>query len=492
MSELEAKIDMRLSRSLINQLYIILRTVKIHEPNNASVINALTGFLSILRSLASVWDSVSIECQGGCLYINGVRVKVDVSGYASNRYIVEKMEELGLRSITLLEQLSFDELRIFAYGLVPPGNAGLDYEKLAQLLQENGVTNILMGRVKCTDETMPEEKSEDPAVAAQKTFFNAIRIVRQIMDSASHFEAVKLRRAKRVVQGIVDSILKDESYMLGLATIKNHDEYTFNHSVNVCIYCVSVGQRLGLSRSRLGQLGMAALFHDIGKVEIPWEILNKPSGLSEHEWELVKGHTVQGARLLARLSRLDERTLGSIVVAYEHHLNFDLTGYPVIQQPRQTHLFSRIVRIADAFDAMTTVRIYRSEPSAPHESVLFLLREADRSFDPRLVKVFVSMVGFYPVGTVLELDTGETVVVSKPARDVADIARPTVKVIATADGLQCGGEDLNLAEIDKHGRYARNVRSVVQADRFGLNAPELLLGPLEEDVMAPNPAPTSP
>lgn len=483
------KVDVRLGKSLVNELYIVLRTVKIHEPNNASVINALTELLSVLRGLTGTWESVSIECLGGCLYVNGIRLKVDVSGYASHRYIVEELEKFGLRSITFLEQLSFEEIRTFAYGLAQLSSAEQDPDNLAQLLEEKGVTNILIGRAKGAEQVSPEEKAQGSGVVAKKTFFNAIKIVRQIMNSASRFEAVKLRRAKRAVQAIVDSVLNDESFMLGLATIKNHDEYTFNHCVNVCIYCVSLGQRLGLSRSRLGQLGMAALFHDIGKVEIPWDVLNKPSGLSEEEWKLVKDHTVQGARLLARLSRLDERTLSAIIVAYEHHMNFDLTGYPVPCQPRQTHLFSRMVRIADAFDAMTTVRIYKSEPSAPHDSVLFLLREANRSFDSRLVKVFISMLGFYPVGTVLELETGETVVVAKAARDICDIARPMVKLIADANGLQCGGGMLNLAETDGHGRYLRNIKCVAEAGKFGFDVPELLLGPLEEDIVTPDPTP---
>jgi HD-GYP domain-containing protein (c-di-GMP phosphodiesterase class II) len=487
MVESAARVDIRLGKNLVNQFYIVLRTVRIHEPNNASVINALTGFLSVLRSLTGTWGSVSLECMGGCLYVNGMRLKVDVSGYASHRYVVEEMEKLGLRSITLLEQLSFDEIKTFAYALAQTGSVQPDFDGLAHLLEEKGVTNILLGRVRGTDGPSLEKNTEDPGVLAKKTFFSAVRIVRQIMNSASHFEAVKLRRAKRAVQAIVDSILSDESFMLGLATIKNHDEYTFNHCVNVCIYCVALGQRLGLSRSSLGKLGMAALFHDLGKVEIPWEILNKPDGLNEQEWDLVKDHTVHGARLFARLSRLDERTLTAIIVAYEHHLNFDLSGYPLPRHPRQIHLFSRVVRIADAFDAMTTVRIYKSVAPAPHESVLFLLREAGRSFDPLLAKVFVSMVGLYPVGTVLELDTGEAVVVAKPARDIADIARPFVKVIADANGAQCGGETLSLAEIDGQGRYMRNVKCVMEADKFGLNVPELLLGPLEVDVLASDP-----
>jgi HD-GYP domain-containing protein (c-di-GMP phosphodiesterase class II) len=126
------------------------------------------------------------------------------------------------------------------------------------------------------------------------------------MNSASRFEAVKLRRAKRVVQALVDSILNDESFMFGLTTIKNHDEYTFNHCVNVCIYSVAMGQRLGFSKSRLGQLGMAALFHDVESRDR----LGHPeqAGGLQKEWEVIKTHTA-GARLLAS-RHLDERSSG--------------------------------------------------------------------------------------------------------------------------------------------------------------------------------------
>ncbi|MFH0777139.1 MAG: HD-GYP domain-containing protein [Candidatus Eisenbacteria bacterium] len=468
---------------MVNQLYVVLRSVRIYEPNNASLVNALSGLLAVVRASTGSWGSVTLETAGGCLYVNGIRLRVDVSGYASHRYIVDEMRKFDLRNITFTEGLKLEEARSFAYALGQLGAGQGSFERLAHLFDENKIESILISKGVPADESQEQADSNQAGEAAKKTFFSAIKIVKQIMNSASQFEAVKLRRAKRVVQGIVDSILNDESFMFGLATIKNHDEYTFNHSVNVCIYSVALGQRLGLSKSRLSQLGMAALFHDIGKVEISWDILNKPGGLNAQEWETVKSHTVHGVKLLSRLSRLDERSLHAIVVAYQHHLNMDLSGYPSLPVTRSLDLFSRVVRITDAFDAMTTVRVYRLVACAPHESVLFLLREAGRSFDPRLVKVFVSMVGIYPVGTVLELDTGETAVVVKPARDIADIARPLVKVIADRDGVQCGDDTISLAEMDKAGRYVRSVKRVVEGEEFGLNVPELLLGPLEVDTV---------
>jgi HD-GYP domain-containing protein (c-di-GMP phosphodiesterase class II) len=482
MSDSTAKIDVKLSRQLVGQLYVVLRTVKIHEPNNTSVLNALHGFLSVFAPLAKAWGGAAIELVCGCLYVNGIRLRVDVSGYASHRYVVEVLERFGVRNLTILETLSLDELRTFAYTIARLELEGPNFESLSDALEDREVNNITLSKVKPADENLPEVTTEETRERAKKTFVGAVKVVKQIMNSASRFEAVKLRRAKRVVQSLVDSILNDEPFMFGLATIKTHDEYTFNHCVNVCIYSVALGQRLGLSKSRLGQLGMAALFHDVGKVEISWEILNKPSGLTQSEWEVVKAHTLHGARLLARLCRLDERSLRSIVVAYEHHINFDRSGYPESEKEKSLDLFSRMVRITDAFDAMTTVRIYRSKPCSPHESVMYLLKESGRYFDPRLVKVFVSTVGVYPVGTVLELDTGETAVVVKPATDVADAARPIVQIIAGPEGLQCGGSAVSLADTDGCGNYVRHVARVVEPEKFGLNVPELLVGPLDVEV----------
>ncbi len=483
MSDSGVKIDVRQSRQLVSQLYVVLRTVKIHEPNNASVQNALTGFLAALGPLTKSWGSVAIELVCGCLYVNGIRLRVDVSGYASHRYVVEMMERFGLRSMTMLENFNGEELRAFAYTIAKLEVEGPSFERLSSALEEKGVANINLDKIKPSETDLADVSPEEVKAKAKKSFFGAVKVVKQIMNSASRFEAVKLRRAKRVVQALVDSILGDESFMFGLTTIKNHDEYTFNHCVNVCIYSVAMGQRLGFSKSRLGQLGMAALFHDVGKVEIDWNILNKPGGLTQNEWDVVKTHTLQGARLLARLCHLDERSLRAIIVAYEHHVNFDRSGYPSRRPDTPLDLYSRIVRITDAFDAMTTSRIYRSRPCSPHESVMYLLKEAGRSFDPRLVKIFVSMVGVYPVGTVLELDTAETAVVVKPATDIADVARPMVRIIAVGGGVQCGGSEVSLADTDRRGNYLRSIKRVQEGEKFGLNVPELLVGPLDVEIV---------
>jgi HD-GYP domain-containing protein (c-di-GMP phosphodiesterase class II) len=484
MAESTARVDTRMCRYLVNQLYVVLRIVRIHEPNNTSVTNATSTFLNIMSKLTETWDSVTVEATAGCLYANGIRLKMDVSGYASHRYILEQMEKFGMRSITLLSSLDAEELTRFACLMAQMVNKSPSFDALTDVLQENGISSISIQRASVADETAKEDQAQRAEEQAKKVFLNSIKVVRRIMHSASHFEAVKLRRAKRAVQGIVESILHDESYLFGLATIKNHDEYTFNHCVNVCIYSVALGQRLGLSKSRLGQLGMAALFHDLGKVEIPWDVLNKPEGLNPEEWELVKAHSAHGARMIAKLCRMDEQSLRSIIVAYEHHVDADFSGYPKLDKDWHLDLFSRIVRITDAFDAMTTARVYSMIPRNPHDSIRFLLKEAGDRFDPELTKLFASMIGLYPVGTVLQLNTGEYAVVVKPARDIVDIARPYVSVIADANEVQCGGETFSLAETDGRGKYTRSVERVVEADQFGLNVPELLVGPLDVEAVA--------
>src|SRR5690606_11501415 len=150
-------------------------------------------------------------------------------------------------------------------------------------------------------------------------------------------------------------------------TIRDYDEYTFTHSVNVCIFAVALGKKLGLSKLQLYDHGMAALLHDVGKARIPLDILNKTASLDEHEWRAMQGHPWMGALTLFGLRGYDEVPYRSILVAHEHHMKSDLTGYPRAIRPRQLGIYSRIVAVADGYDAATSRRSYQTVPIEPDE-----------------------------------------------------------------------------------------------------------------------------
>ena len=152
---------------------------------------------------------------------------------------------------------------------------------------------------------------------------------------------------------MLDNLFQDPAAVLGLTAIKGHDDYTLNHAINVCILSLSTGAALGLDSDSLRSLGLSALLYDLGKVRIPEDILNKQGPLTSDEWQIVKSHATEGADLLKRIQLVDQMPM---IVAYEHHLRHDMQGYPDAQATQEQHLFSKVVALCDAYDAMTTRR----------------------------------------------------------------------------------------------------------------------------------------
>jgi HD-GYP domain-containing protein (c-di-GMP phosphodiesterase class II) len=206
---------------------------------------------------------------------------------------------------------------------------------------------------------------------------------------------------------------------------------------------------------------MAALMHDIGKVQTPNEILNKPGKLTDEEFAILKRHTVDGAEILRRTPEMP--TLAP-VVAFEHHLRADGTGYPAASRP-QLNLGTSLCGIADVYDAMRSKRVY--QPAVPTDRILAVLKDNDGSqFDRNLVRRFVQLVGIYPAGNMVRLDTGEVAVVLKAY--APDPYRPQVRVLLGRDGLPLSPtQDLNLWELDRE--RARSIQAPVDPADYGID-----------------------
>jgi putative nucleotidyltransferase with HDIG domain len=160
--------------------------------------------------------------------------------------------------------------------------------------------------------------------------------VKEVIENVKNQKVLNVRKAKRLMQNAVNAIIQDESTLLGLANIKNYDEYTFNHSVNVAIYAIALGQRIGVPKKHLSHLGMAGLFHDIGKTGIPREILNKTAKLTSEEWSVIRAHPLLGAETVIRMKEWGELSTRMVNAAFEHHLKYDLSGYPRLAR-KQNH-----------------------------------------------------------------------------------------------------------------------------------------------------------
>ena len=203
---------------------------------------------------------------------------------------------------------------------------------------------------------------------------------------------------------------------------------------------------------------------------MPLEILHKQSGLSDEEWRIMQAHPWLGVLTLFGLRGYGEIPYRGMIVAYEHHMKTDLTGYPKSVRPRSPSIYSKIVAVADGFDAATSRRTYQTVPIQPDEVLKEMLGNPRRGYDPVVVKAFINLVGVYPVGTCVILDTYEVALVHSANPDVSEIHRPVVRIVATHDGaILHPGFLADLAQRDAQGSYPRTIVKVTDPLRYGIN-----------------------
>jgi HD-GYP domain-containing protein (c-di-GMP phosphodiesterase class II) len=201
-----------------------------------------------------------------------------------------------------------------------------------------------------------------------------------------------------------------EAEIEALIKIRHYDEYTYLHSLNVARLSVSLGKRLGLTEEMIADLGWAALLHDIGKLHVPLEVLNKMKKFSGEELAIMQSHPVEALAAFAETHPITLERLRRLSAAFEHHQRYDLKGYPIVQKKLNLHPFSRIVAIADTFDAMTTDRIYQRRV-LPDVALKIMAQGFGTIFDPTVLQAFITCMGAYPVGSLVRLSSNELAVV---------------------------------------------------------------------------------
>jgi HD-GYP domain-containing protein (c-di-GMP phosphodiesterase class II) len=275
---------------------------------------------------------------------------------------------------------------------------------------------------------------------------------------------------------MVDFVMEDEALFLSASVIKDYDDYTYKHSVNVAVLSVCLGKRIGLSRTSLEKLGICGLFHDLGKVEVSREILHKPSALNDEEWDEMQRHPLTSVRRILNLN-VSHEIKGKILIApFEHHQKYDLSGYPHTQHKKNISLFGRVLQITDCYDALTSPRSYRPFAYSPDQALKKMLTTAGTEFDPILLKVFAKMMGAYPVGTLLELDTGEVGLVTR-SQSSAPKERPLIQLILEDEhgGLK-GGDLVDFKERDTETQsLQRSVLRSFNPTSYGIQAASFIL-----------------
>ena len=427
--------DMELGLQIVSRLHGLLRSARLYDESNQTYQRQLTEFMEgIAGSLDE--DEITFLGMGEYFYINGTRLRAGATQVALFRSLLEELESRALAALRFMPGLTAGEvttfLKLFVAARTPE-----QAERLPEEMTEAGILRLVPVRVRDlrTLVTAPETPTDDVQAErgrARATYGRVVRGTRGLMVRAAKTGRPALRQAKRMVQPLVDSILKNEYSILGLTALKNHDEYTYAHCVNVSVISTGIGHALGLSRERLAHLGVAALLHDLGKLVIAPEILNNPGRLTADEWAQIRRHPIEGVRMIARMPGLSMLTLDSMRVSLEHHMNVDGGGYPERAAGMALGVLSRIVAVADVFDALTAHRAYRARPFSAYEALELMMGPERRHFDPAALWALVRTVSLYPAGTVLRTESGRVVLSLSPNR--ADLERPFCRVLKRADG----------------------------------------------------------
>jgi HD-GYP domain-containing protein (c-di-GMP phosphodiesterase class II) len=461
----------QLGRALMIAMHAASQSLRIYPTENATVQKSLDEVYRLLRRLLDREKAVELRAVGDFIFLNGGRLRLDLSDYAAFSYVVRAMGRHGIGRIDFHSSMQRQDLVPLLSLLLRDGEGDEDafedfHERLTPAVGDNIVIEAIRGSG-AKEDPNEDDRSQQ---AAKLTYFQSVHVAKEVLTDARLGRAVNLRRVKRAVQSIVDQVLNNETWMLGMTALRDYDQYTFTHSVNVCIISVVIGQKLGLTKPQLYELGLGALFHDIGKQRIDPDVLNKTESLTRDEWEQMQRHPVEGLLALFAIRGLSEVPYRAMLMAYEHHMKVDLTGYPTNSRPRRPTLFSNIVATADVFDAATSRRSYQTQPWPPDEVLREMRENPKRGYDPVLVKALVSVTGMFPVGTLAILDTFELAVVISRNPDSRRLHQPIVRIISDAAGTVLAEPmTADLSEVDPATkRPKRTVIKTTDPETYGI------------------------
>lgn len=448
------------ARELVRTVAVAHTNAALYPTTHPLVIQSITDLQTAMRGLSEFgFDQVTINIYKGTLFVEN---QVFPEESVTYRKLLDELLARGISAVTFTSRLTAPDTTALIELI--GDNKIHDIDAANAFLQMRSVATLSVAETTTLDNAGDEERNREIRARAREDYDTGLAAMRDVESQAKLGRTMEVGGLQHVVESLLDNLLQDPAAVLGLTAIKGHDDYTLNHSINVCILSISLGTALGLPNTELHSLGLAALLYDIGKVRIPEDILSKTGPLTGDEWTIVKRHAEEGADLLKRIQLEDKMPM---IVAYEHHQRHDRMGYPDTNGTEQ-HLFSKIVAVCDAYDAMTTHRPFRRE-IRPDKALAVLMQGRDKAYDPGVTKALVAMLGIYPMGAVVMLDDGSTGVVYRVNND--DLLHPRVKVLSDAHGRWYETpEVLDLRLIDPTtGGTTRSITDCIPAVEAGVD-----------------------
>jgi HD-GYP domain-containing protein (c-di-GMP phosphodiesterase class II) len=460
-----------LGRDLVLRLAALGKSVGLYDANNAALRAVSEALRETVVDALDGGVELEITIQADSIFVAGLRVRESLVASTLYQRIIDLFRRCEICRVSIDESVTARELEEFVRLLIDVSSGRRRAADLETELSIRSLDNIAIGLG--TVEAL-EDESLDAELIAKRVYLRSIGVVKTMFHDVQARDRVAARRVKRAVQEMIESIDSSPGYLMNLASLKNYDEYTFNHSVNVSVFAVALGRQVGLSRRLLYAVGQAGMLHDLGKLCIPKAVLNKPGALSAEERSVIEEHPVDGFLSIASHMGVSEETVPVAMAAYEHHVREGQVGYPSCAVHRPKGLLSKIVSIVDCYDAMTSARVYRGYPISPPDTLAMMYEEGRGAYDPALLRYFMNLMGCYPVGTVVLLADGSLAIVVAPAIDQALMRLPVVKVISDDAGHLVPPRVVDLAATAKDDEPL-SVSQVLNAAEQCIDASKYLL-----------------
>jgi len=446
-----------LNHAFIKAFFRLLRTVKIHKENNQSIIKCAEEFSRLMNKQKTDKNNVILRFKDKKIYLQDEKLiyqRKNINLYDTVYEYFKKREIEGFNFDISQNMIPLEQLMAFARML----NRSKQYNNPLKWLEESIKINKISCWVKILHDSEKKPDTNSRKERGRKNYSYVLASVKEVSQKLLAQNHAGIHKTLRVTQNMVDLMMEDEPLFKALSTIRIYDDYTFSHSVNVAIIAMCIGKRINLSKKSLERLGLCGLLHDLGKVEVSKKILNKTSKLTDQEFEEMKKHSLSGVRLIVKMKASRDRKAKLLLPPFEHHLKYDLSGYPQTERRVALNLFSRILCIADVYDAITSPRVYRRSVLSPAQALGLMFKGCGTDFDPILLKIFINMMGIYPVGTLLQLDTDEIGLVTDISDSSGGNMPIIILVLPDGKGGYSKGEQIDLNEKNPvTGKYLKNI-----------------------------------
>jgi HD-GYP domain-containing protein (c-di-GMP phosphodiesterase class II) len=401
---------------LVVALSTARRAVQLYPPSHPSYDASIEGIVAAVRSSSDADGAFVLNVHEGRLYDGSQVITSDAPAVAA---LAQSMERHRVESLTFDPSFAGSDAVALAEVINLRPGTGL---RVDEELAKRGVTAVVVGALGDAEEVADRKERDQRREKDRAIYRQLVGVLRAVHQDVATTGSPNLDQAQDMVATIMARLLEDDAAVLGMATLSAHDEGALFHAINVMIYSLTLGLGLGLPEDGLMGLGIAALLHDVGKAAFDLENPDQARAA-------MLLHPKIGAEVLARLPEEDP---ASMLVAFEHHMGSDGSGWPDRPPGYVTHPYSRMVAIADRYENLTK-HGDDGEPLTPDKAVMQVLREAGRSLDPLFARLFVKALGVFPIGCVVRLSDQSVGVVCATTEDILS---PKVRVLFDATGLE--------------------------------------------------------